>query len=468
MSGGGSRACWIYQSFSQSWAGAADFNLDPDGTPNSGGRWYPTLATLYDNQVIAVAGHPDVREQYPEPPPNHRHSNNTPERYSPRNDSWTLLTAGPTAIDSIRDEYHRIFLLPTGHIFFATQVSEFDDGDIVAFNRYYNPYSGTFLSEPLIAPPPESIYHQGSRSSAVLLPLRFDEDYTPRVLVCNGERPYRITLDNDAPGWEVAGDRSWPEDQWPDGIGPTRNHACAVILADGSVFVTGGTQYAGGEDAQRQANAVLEGEIYHPDTGQWTTVEAASVRRHYHASALLMPNGIVWTGGSNGPGGESNQETRIEVYRPPYCQHLHRPEITAGPDIIIYGAAFQVRTPQADSIQQVALLRNGSVTHAFDSDQRYIVLDFTHDGGDLLTVTAPPHSAIAPPGPYMLWIIDDEGRPCRFARFVNVSALSVRITAAACGLSVPLSLIQDVFTVGDSQTVSLRQQLHVMQRECLF
>lgn len=471
MSGGGARACWIYDPFSLRWDSVAAFNLDPDGNLNSGGRWYPTLVTLYDNQVIAVGGHPDVREAYPVAPPNNRHSNNTPERYSPRNNTWTLLTAATTAINAIRDEYHRIFLLPNGLIFFATQVSALDDEEIVQFNRYYNPYSGTFLSDPQIAPPSEDIYHQGSRGSAVLLPLLPEDNYTPSILVCNGERPWRITLTNDPqnrPSWEIAGNRSWPDDEWPDGTGPMRNHACAVILADGTVFVTGGTQYAGAEDADRQANAVVEGEIYSPGTGQWITVEPASVRRHYHSTALLMPDGAVWTAGSNGPGGESNQERRIEVYRPPYCELLHRPEIIASPDRIIYGAAFEVRTSQAGLIQHVALIRNGSVTHAFDSDQRYVGLEFSHSGGDLLTVTAPPHGAVAPPGYYMLWIMDDTGRPCKLARFVNVNALSVRITAVACGISTPLSLLQDVFTVGDAQTISLIQQLYLMQQECLF
>jgi galactose oxidase-like protein len=467
MTGGGSRACWLYEPRRRIWDQAASLNLDPAGDPNSGGRWYPTLATLYDNQVIAVGGHPDVREAYPsEEEDEQRHSNNTPERYSPPNNSWTLLTAETTAVNGIRDEYHRIFLLPNGHIFFATQVKD--------FNRYYNPYSGTFLNEPLIAPPPEGIYHQGSRGTAVLLPLLPADGYIPRVLVCNGEQARRITLSGDSPSWEQAGTRSW------DDTPPERNHGCSVILPNGQVFLSGGTEYSGGDDPLRQQNAVRNGEIYDPsidwESGtydepsptQWTTVEQASVPRHYHSVALLMPNGTVWTAGSNGPGGEENQERRIETYRPPYCAEFGRPEITDSPDYIVYGRTFEVRTPEAGNIQRVALIRNGSVTHAFDSDQRYVGLTFSHTGGDRLAVTAPPHSAVAPPGHYTLWIIDASGRPCKMARFVNLSAISVRITAAACGLSEPVSLLQDVFTIGDSQTKSLRRQLHVMQRECLF
>ena len=467
MTGGGSRTCWIYEPKTRTWDKAGDMNLDPAGNPESGGRWYPMLTTLYDNQVIAVAGHPDVRESYPSAEEDEqRHSNNTPERYSPQSNSWTLLTAETTAENGIRDEYHRTFLLPNGHIFFATRVKD--------FNRYYNPYSGTFLDEPLIEPPAEGIYHQGSRGTAVLLPLLPEDGYTPRVLICNSEHARRITLSGDSPAWGQAGTRSW------DDTPPERNHACSVILPNGQVFISGGTEYSGSDDAERQQNAVREGEIYDPgidwESGtygepseqQWTTVQQAFVRRHYHSVALLMPNGTVWTGGSNGPGGEANQERRIEVYRPAYCAEFGRPEITDSPDYIIYGSNFEVRTPQAANIQRVALIRDGSVTHAFDSDQRYVGLTFSHAGGDRLAVTAPPHSALAPPGYYMLWLIDTSGRPCKMARFVNVSAISVRITAAACGLGEPLSLLEDLFTVGDSQTRSLRRQLHVMQRECLF
>jgi hypothetical protein len=467
MSGGGSRACWLYRPLHRTWRPAADMNLDPAGNPDSGGRWYPTLTTLYDNRVLAVGGHPNVREAYPSPGPDQRHNNNTPERYSPPQDAWTLLTAeaAQTAINGIRDEYHRTFLLPNGLVFFATVVK--------SFNRLFDPYGGTFSSTWQIPPPADDIYHQGSQGSAILLPLLPGDGYTPRVLACNGVHPRRIELSGNAPTWGNAGQRDW------QGQPPERNHACTVILPDGRVFVSGGTAQDG-TDAVRQQNAVREGELYDPgidwDTGsygppssqEWTTVQAAAVRRHYHSVAVLLPNGTVWTGGSNGPGGEDNQERRIEVYRPPYCAEVNRPVITAAPDRLVYGSTFGVRTPQAADIQRVALIRNGSVTHAFDGDQRYVALEFNHAGGDLLTVTAPPHSAVAPPGFYMLWIVDADGRPCRWAAFVNVSALSVRITAAACGLAAPVSLLGDVFTVGQSQTKSLRQQLHVMQRECLF
>jgi hypothetical protein len=469
MSGGGSRACWIYTHRLRRWDRVADLNLDPAGNPESGGRWYPTLITLYDNQVIAVAGHPDVREHYPSADETlQRHSNNTPERYSPPSNAWTLMAGDnhdTTAVNGIRDEYHRIFLLPDGHVFFATSVK--------GSNRYYDPFAGTFLGSPNISLPSDALYHQGSSTTAVLLPLLPGDGYTARVLIANGEAAYRITLDGNAPQWEETAPRDWPDPP------PRRIHGCSVLLPDGNVFLSGGTRQDGADEV-RQANGVRQGEIYEPGidwgAGQygdepdhpWTTVEQAAVVRHYHSIALLMPNGSVWTAGSNGPGGQANQERRIEVYRPPYCARMGRPTITESPEYIVYRRSFTVRSPQAAQIRRVALIRCGSVTHAFDTDQRYVALDFRHAGGDALVADAPPHSAVAPPGFYMLWIVDDEGRPCRWARFVNVSAFSLRATAAPAGVNGTISLLEDVFTLGSSTTRSLRRQIHVVQREFIF
>ena len=39
--------------------------------------------------------------------------------------------------------------------------------------------------------------------------------------------------------------------------------------------------------------------------------------------------------------------------------------------------SFRVNTPQANQIARVALIRNGSITHGFNSDQRYVVLTFS-------------------------------------------------------------------------------------------
>src|SRR5262249_61963164 len=66
----------------------------------------------------------------------------------------------------------------------------------------------------------------------------------------------------------------------------------------------------------------------------------------------------------------------------------------------------------------VVLVRNGNVTHAFGMDQRLVQLSFTPSSGGL-TVTAPPNGNIAPPGYYMLFILNSSGVPS-LARFVQI------------------------------------------------
>jgi galactose oxidase len=58
------------------------------------------------------------------------------------------------------------------------------------------------------------------------------------------------------------------------------------------------------------------------------------------------------------------------------------------------------------------------VTHAFDSDQRYVGLEF-FASGHTLVAKAPPNHQIAPPGYYLLFIVDSEARPS-IGRFVRL------------------------------------------------
>jgi hypothetical protein len=107
------------------------------------------------------------------------------------------------------------------------------------------------------------------------------------------------------------------------------------------------------------------------------------VQRHYHSTALLLPDGAVWTAGSNGPSDvDGGIERRIEIYRPSYGSN--RPTITDCPPSIGYAYSFEVETPQASSITRVALIRCGSVTHGFNPDQRYVTLPFTVKSSDTI------------------------------------------------------------------------------------
>src|SRR5262249_17515775 len=107
-----------------------------------------------------------------------------------------------------------------------------------------------------------------------------------------------------------------------------------------------------------------------------------------------------------------------------------RPSITGvTPAALTYGGAFQVQTPDAATISSVVLMRAGAVTHSFDMEQRLVELSFT-SGAGVLNVTAPPNGNIAPPGYYMVFILNSAGVPS-VASFVQLSQAAALVISPA-------------------------------------
>ena len=72
-------------------------------------------------------------------------------------------------------------------------------------------------------------------------------------------------------------------------------------------------------------------------------------------------------------------------------------------------------------------MKAGAVTHSFDMDQRYVGLSFTVATGSAgLTVAGPPNSNIAPPGYYMLFLVNKAGTPS-VASWVQVSGTAAAV-----------------------------------------
>jgi galactose oxidase len=112
-------------------------------------------------------------------------------------------------------------------------------------------------------------------------------------------------------------------------------------------------------------------------------------------------------------------ENTGEIFSPPYLFKGARPVISSAPGTLGYGQAFTVTTPQAASISRVALVKAGAVTHSSNFDQRYVDCTFTTSGG-ALGVTSPRDANHAPPGWYMLFLVNSTGVPSA-ASWVQVS-----------------------------------------------
>jgi hypothetical protein len=369
------------------WVAACMMNFER-GTTKGGGRWYPTLVTLSDGKVLTVSGFPEKTDS--------RNINIMVEIFN-----TAPLPQGSYA--DIGDQatmpkgYPRMHLLPDGKVFCATDMN----GKTMKLDCSNNTKTNL---------PGSGKEFDNFATTAVLLPLLPANGYAPRVLLLGSSQPQMIDLSAGNPAWQDTSPR-------PLTGSPARKNLNALLMPDATVLVVGGSE------TKLDADAVLAAERYDPATNTWTTLSNSAVPRLYHSVALLLPDGRVWTAGSNFNCdiGLANRELRIEIFSPPYLFQGPRPTITSAPATVTAQAAatFVVQTPQANDIASACLLRCGSVTHAFDADQRYIGLTIQSHTASQLTLVAPPNKNIAPPGFYLLFVVDTDGIPST-GKFVRV------------------------------------------------
>jgi hypothetical protein len=180
-------------------------------------------------------------------------------------------------------------------------------------------------------------------------------------------------------------------------------------LPDGDVLVVGGGRVAPWDGPVRTA------ELFDTETETWRRMAAQDGSRMYHSTALLLPDGRVFSAGQN----NGDLQRTAEIYSPPYLFRGPRPRITNAPQVARYGGTIAVETPDGGRISRVALIRAGSVTHSVNFDQRYVDLPFDRAEGGL-AARIPSRASVAPPGWYMLFLVDGDGVPS-VARWVRVA-----------------------------------------------
>jgi hypothetical protein len=112
------------------------------------------------------------------------------------------------------------------------------------------------------------------------------------------------------------------------------------------------------------------------------------------------------------------------VFSPPYLYNADgslatRPVITSAPSRLSYGQSLTVGSPDATSVAKITLIRLSSVTHAFNQSQLINRLTFSATGSTTLSVMGPKNANVAPPGPYMLFLVNAKGVPSK-AKMVTV------------------------------------------------
>jgi hypothetical protein len=339
------------------------------------GRWYPTATTLSDGRIIVTSGEIDCGEC----------DATVQEIYNVSTNSWTQLNSAPFFFPY----YPHVYLLPDGRVL----VSSTAEAPIAT--QVLDLHSMTWISVG------GGVTVDGG-SSAMYLPSKIlktgtsvDPDTADRQAFATA---YVLDMTQSSPAWRQVASMRF-----------ARTYHNTTLLPDGSVLVTGGGPTTAPTDV---AHAILPAESWSPVTETWTTLASMSAPRLYHSEALLLPDGRVLISG----GGRFNDDTEptdqfsAEFFAPPYLFKGSRPTISSAPSQLSYGQNFTVQTPNAGQIASVALIRFGSVTHAINMSQRYLPLSFVAANGSL-TVTAPANGNVAPPGNYMLFLVNTNGVP---------------------------------------------------------
>jgi hypothetical protein len=215
---------------------------------------------------------------------------------------------------------------------------------------------------------------------------------------------YVLDMTQPSPAWKQTASMAYP-----------RSYLNLTELPDGTVLATGGETDRNGGNI---SNAVYAAELWSPTTQTWKTMASMHTPREYHSTALLLPDGRVLQSGMGADFGNVPDETTAEFYSPPYLFKGTRPTITQAPGQISYGQNFFVATPDGAAISSAVLIRTGAVTHFFDMNTRFVPVAFQQTPGGL-TIAAPANANMAPPGYYMLFLVNSSGVPS-IAPFVQL------------------------------------------------
>lgn len=360
------------------------------------GRWYGTATALGDGRIMAMSGLTQSGG-----------TSQTIEIYDLRNAGagWDA----PTSVPFTPPLFPRVALLPNGTVFYTGQGS----GSANANGWMFDPATGSWTL---------SVATTINRSygSSILLPL-LPPSYAPRVMNFGGGSPATAST-------EII-DLSVATPNWTPGpsMSTGRIQMNAVLLPNGTVLAEGGSVNNESPDTPGKT-----ADLYDPVSNSMSSAGTAAFSRLYHSTALLLPDATVVSMGSN-PGARGSYEPAIEIYTPPYLydsnDHLitvKRPQISSPPFTapLAYNAPFQVSYTSSAPIASAVLVRPGSVTHAFNMEQRAIGLcgptSPCSASSNTLNLTTPPNGNIAPPGYYMLFLIDSAGVPS-VATFIQLS-----------------------------------------------
>ncbi len=436
----GLRNARIFDPQTQTWEQSGDMEF---------ARWYPSMVTQPDGSQLTFGGVAKlIKPVYPERPLDSGANERHVERFDPATGRWNTL---PDSANKSLPLYPRLHLLPNGKIFYNAAGQVFNpagqayDEALWNFASVFDPATQTWTDKGLPDFGGAPLGFRGSGFS-VLLPLRPDADgrYTRASFLSAGgvygvsPGSYLATDTSTLTSIDTAGGDAMTSAQTGRLTTP-RWYGNGTMLPTGEVFVSSGgdRDHVVGPGLEAPVRST---EIYHPETGEWTETAAQTRGRTYHNSATLLPDGRVLVGGHAPIGtayakpddsgeqllglSKAYTDPTFQIFSPPYLFWGERPVITDVDPAVRTGQVLDVGVANPQDISSVRLLRNTSITHIVDADQRNVELRIVGRDADSVQVQVPGNTVL-PPGPYLLFVHRDaeRGEIPSVSRQVSVDAV---------------------------------------------
>ncbi|MET9958458.1 galactose oxidase-like domain-containing protein [Streptomyces sp. NPDC006326] len=383
--GSGAKLSFVFDPWTETWFRNKDMSV---------GRWYPSVVTGADGRQIIMSGQSERGTGTPTPVVERFPALRRPVPWLSYDIPVDLDVERLRSDAPFRNDYPHLFSLRDGMIYGLGR-----DADQ---QWVFDPVKETRKDLPRR---PADFRGYGS---AVPLPAGFRGPDSVLVLGGDPRDPHTYKLSRGR--WTT---------EAPRAFGRTQDDT--LILPDATLLTVNGAldtrDYGHGPFNPRADLKYRQIEL-RDIKGRWRLGPAQRLPRGYHSNALVLPDGRIMITGdelqqiANDPDIKDGMDGSIELYEPAYLHRGARPALDRVPTGTLgYGKAFEVSSSTAAKVKRAVLLAPTTVTHAVNTSQRHLELPITAVRGKAVTLRTPPGAADAPPGHYMLFLLDGKGIP---------------------------------------------------------
>ncbi|CAM5493985.1 glyoxal oxidase [Streptomyces avidinii] len=383
--GSGAKLSFVFDPWTEKWFRNRDMSV---------GRWYPSVVTGPDGRQIIMSGQSERGTGTPTPVVERFPALGRPVPWRSYDIPANVPSERLRSDAPFRNDYPHLFSLRDGKIYGLGR-----DADQ---QWLFDPVEETRTDLPRR---PADFRGYGS---AVPLPAGFRGPDS--VLVLGGDPRDPLTYRLSGGRWSIEEPRAFGRTQ--DGT---------LILPDGTLLTVNGaldTRNYGNGPFNPKADLKYRQIELRDARGRWTLGPAQRLPRGYHSNALVLPDGRMMVTGdelqqiANDPDIKDGMDGSIELYEPAYLHRGPRPALDRAPaGDLRHGATFQVSSSTAKDVARAVLLAPTTVTHSVNTSQRHLDLRITGVHGSTVGLRTPPSAADAPPGYYMLFLLNAKGVP---------------------------------------------------------